>query len=95
MMKSPLMRLGMMISWGVTAVFSANLLFAKYGFDIIGRISMMVPGMAQSLVWIIGLCGIYSLAMFVMALTGCSACGCDGSYGSKCPRCGCSPCMCK
>lgn len=96
MMKSSLMKLGMMISWGVTSVFSANVLFAKYGFDIVERITMTVPGIAGSLTWIIGISGIYSLVMFAMALSGCSACGCNGSsYDGKCSRCGCSPCMCK
>lgn len=93
MMHSPIMRILMMASWAITSIASANFLFILYGYDIFGYMTSVVPGMASSLPWIIGIAGIYSLVMFVMMLTRCgSACGCGAT---KCSRCGCSPCVCK
>jgi hypothetical protein len=97
MMCSPLMRIAMMVSWFVTSLACANMLLMEYDYDIFKYISDSVPGVANSLPWVIGICGLFSLVMFVMMLVGCGACNCHASGAScksMCAHCGSSPCVC-
>lgn len=82
MQHSPMMKMLGMATWVITALFSINVLTAAYGYDgFMGLVNMM-PGMFMALVWIIGLSGLISLALFVKAVFMC------------CPGCGACPCSC-
>lgn len=87
MHKSPMMRILGLATWVITALVSINVLTANYGYDGAAWLMGMMPGMAMLLVWIIGLAGIISLAMFVqfafMCCPGCGACPCTCSSGSN------------
>jgi len=82
MMHSPMLKMLGMVTWVITAVFSINVLTASYGYDMFAWLMGMMPGMGMLLIWIIGLAGMISLAMFVKAAFMC------------CPGCGSCPCTC-
>ena len=80
MHKSPMIKMLGLVTWVITALASINILTANYGYDVAGWLMGMMPGMAMLLVWIIGLSGIISFAMFIkfafMCCPGCGECPC-------------------
>lgn len=82
MMHSPVMKTLGMVTWVITALVSINMLTGSLGYDGMSWLVNMMPGMEKPLIWIIGLSGMISLAMFVKAVFMC------------CPGCGACPCNC-
>jgi uncharacterized membrane protein YuzA (DUF378 family) len=82
MHKSPMMKILGMVTWVITGLFSLNALTAMYGVDGVTWLMNMMPGASMLIIWIIGLSGLISLAMFVKV---CFLC---------CPGCGECPCTC-
>lgn len=82
MQHSPAMKILGLVTWGITAVVSINMLTMMYGYDLLSCILNAAPTMEMPLVWIIGLSGIISLAMLIKATILC------------CPGCGACPCHC-
>lgn len=82
MQHSPMMKMLGMAAWVVTALASINILTSLYGYDFFAWMMNMMPGMVMPMVWIVGLLGMVSLAMFVKASIMC------------CPACNSCPCTC-
>jgi uncharacterized membrane protein YuzA (DUF378 family) len=84
MMGSSSMRLVAMISWGVTAIASILVGLIPLGMNFFQFDFMMTMPMVSWVIHIIiGICGLFSLGMMIMALGGKSACGCAG-YNCHC-----------
>jgi len=76
MSHSPAMKMLGMATWVITALASINMLTGLYGYDFFAWMMNSMPGMVMPAVWIVGLSGLISLAMFIkMAFMGCPACG--------------------
>lgn len=102
-MKSPLIKILGMTTWVITALCALHVGFQALGYDLLMRLGLegnpMVNLYAQ---YIVGIAGIISLIMFIMALTcgGCCGCGCECNSASSCKsngycsKCGSSPCRC-
>ena len=82
MQHSPIMKMLGMATWAITALAAINMLTGLYGYDFFAWMMNMMPGMVMPAVWIVGLSGIISLAMFVKFTFMC------------CPGCGSCPCTC-
>ena len=89
-MKSPLFKLLGMLSWLITALASINIgACVAFQFDF-----FKTPFVQTNLAWltapayyVIGLAGLMSLIMFLMAMMGMCGCGCHEKSG-LCPSCG-------
>ena len=81
-MHSPIMKMLGMATWAITALVSINMLTSMWGYDGLGWLMGMMPGMSMAFVWIIGISGIISFAMLIKASFMC------------CPGCGMCPCNC-
>ena len=75
MMHSPMMKMIGMATWVITALASINMLTGLYGYDMFAWMMNMMPGLVMPAVWIVGLSGVISLAMFIKGSMGCSGCG--------------------
>ncbi len=85
---SPIMKWLMMGSWLLSSLVCINMLTGMYDYNAIIWLGNMMPGLIVPLMWIIGLSGMFSLAMFIkMVMMGCPRCG-------TCP-CSCENCNCK
>ncbi|HEX4068955.1 MAG TPA: hypothetical protein VHX42_02555 [Candidatus Babeliales bacterium] len=62
---SPMMHMIKKISWVVTALASINMLTGLYGCDFFAWMMNSMPGMVVPMVWIVGICGMISLAMLI------------------------------
>lgn len=78
MMKSPVMKIVGDVVWVVTAVAAINVGLEPFGFDLwtyVPASPEMLPALIQ---YFVGACGVVSLVMLVMGLTGanhgCSCC---------------------
>ncbi len=70
MMKSPVCKFVGMVSWVVTGLAALNYGLAARGFDLLSYLG----GAHEIAVWVIALCGLVSLGMFVWAMVGCDSC---------------------
>ncbi len=75
MQHSPMMKTLGMATWAITALASINMLTGLYGYDAFAFLIGMMPGMIMPLVWIVGLSGMISLAIFIKGFMCCSRCG--------------------
>jgi uncharacterized membrane protein YuzA (DUF378 family) len=77
---SPMMKMIGMATWVITAFASINILTGLYGYDFFAWMMNSMPGMVVPMVWIVGLSGIISFAMFIkgfMCCPGCGMCPCN------------------
>jgi len=78
MMHSPIMKWVGCFSWLVTALASINMLTGMYDYNFILYIGGMMPALVMPIVWLIGICGFLSLAMWVkMTFMHCDYGSCD------------------
>jgi len=82
MMHSPVIRTIAYITWVITAIVSINVLTASYEYDMFEWVFKMMPGAGDLIIWIIGLSGVISLALFIKMMF------------MACPVCGACPCIC-
>jgi|HubBroStandDraft_1064217.scaffolds.fasta_scaffold671770_2 uncharacterized membrane protein YuzA (DUF378 family) len=76
MSHSPAMKMVGMVTWVITALASINMLTGLYGYDFFAWMMNSMPGMVMPAVWIVGLSGLISLAMFIkFSMMGCPVCG--------------------
>lgn len=83
-MHSPLMKVLALGSWVITALASINVGLAPMGYDFFQSSFVMnnMMSLIKPMYYIIGIAGLISLAMFVMAcMGGCHKCG---SSNCKC-----------
>ena len=81
MQHSPMLRILGMVTWAITALVSINVLTAQYDYDFIASMMGMMSGMMLPMIWLIGIAGLISLAMFIkvsfMSCCGCAVCPCS------------------
>ena len=62
---SPMMKMLGMAAWAITALASINMLTGLYGYDFFAWMMNSMPAMVMPMVWIVGLAGMISFAMFI------------------------------
>lgn len=75
MEQSPMMHMVKMISWVVTALASINMLTGLYGYDFFAWMMNSMPSLVMPAVWIVGISGMISFAMFIKGFMCCPGCG--------------------
>lgn len=82
-MHSPILRFVGMIVWVITALAAIHMGLLAMGYDVIAKAGL--SNMDTTIMYIVGISGVISLALFIMMIFCKKGCGC----GCQCSSCSC------